>query len=62
MKNFDLTSYSVQEMDAKEIEKVDGGIFGIDDLIIGCAVAAFAAIVNDWDNFERGLTGRSYKR
>ena len=62
MKNLDLNSFGVQEMDAKAMEEANGGVFGIDDLIIGCAVAAFAAIVNDWDNFERGLTGRPYKK
>ncbi len=33
MKN--LENYGVQELDAMEARSVDGGIFGIDDLIIG---------------------------
>ena len=30
-------------------------------IAIGLAIAAGTAIINDWDNFERGLTGQPYK-
>ncbi len=53
---------SVQELGREELKEVDGGIFGIDDFLVGVAIAAVVAIVNDWDNFERGLTGKPYKK
>jgi len=34
MKNFDLNACGVQEMQQQEMNEVNGGIIGIDDLII----------------------------
>lgn len=57
MKN--LENYGVQELDAKEISKTEGGVFGLDDYLIGIAVgatvAAFTEIISDWDHFKKGL-------
>ncbi len=61
-KVLDLKMPGVQELGREELREVDGGIFGIDDFLVGVAIAAVVAIVNDWDNFERGLTGRPYKK
>ena len=43
MKNFDLNSYGVQEMDAKAMEEANGGL----GWFAGLAVAAAACIA--WD-------------
>tara|TARA_R110002096_G_scaffold184679_2_gene363269 strand:+ start:1178 stop:1354 length:177 start_codon:yes stop_codon:yes gene_type:complete len=55
MKN--LQNFGVQELSAKEIKQTDGGIFGLDDLIVGCLIAVVVGVVNDWDNFKIGLSG-----
>jgi len=34
MKNLDLNSYGVQEMNEQEINNIDGGFFGIMDIIM----------------------------
>jgi len=44
------------------MKKNDGGLFGIDDFLLAVAAGAVIAIVNDWDNFERGLSGKPYKK
>jgi len=53
MKN--LENYGVIEMNTQEIKETDGGIFGLDDILIGIAIAAGAAIINDWDDFKKGV-------
>ena len=60
MKN--LENYGVQELNAKEIRETDGGIIGLDDILIGLVIAVGTVIVNDWDNFEAGLFGEPYKK
>lgn len=52
----------LQKIDKTDLMQVEGGLFGIDDFLVGVAVAAAVAIINDWDNFERGLTGQPYKK
>lgn len=52
----------MKELNEKELREVEGGIFGIDDLLIGITVGAVIAIINDWDNFERGFTGKPYQK
>ncbi len=38
--------------------EVDGGVFPW----VAIGVAVFVQIICDWDNFERGLTGKPYKK
>ena len=51
----------MKELNCEELKEVDGGVFGVDDLLLCVAAGAVLAIINDWDNFERGLTGQAYK-
>jgi len=37
MKTFELDEMGVQEMDAIEMKTIDGGVIGIDDVLIGLA-------------------------
>lgn len=57
MKN--LENLSVQEMNIKETQNTNGGIFGLDDWAIGVAVggtvAAVAEIIGDWEHFKKGF-------
>jgi hypothetical protein len=53
MKN--LENYGILELNAQEIKEINGGIFGWDDVLVGLAIAAGAAIINDWDNFKKGF-------
>lgn len=62
MKRFDLNELGIQKMNFLEMKKNDGGLFGIDDFLLAVAAGAVIAIVNDWDNFERGLSGKPYKK
>ncbi len=48
------------EMSQNEKKEIDGGVFGIDDLILTVAAGAILAVINDWDNFEKGFTGQPY--
>ena len=53
MKN--LENNGVQELNTREKISIDGGLFGIDDLLIGLAIGAGLAIINDWDDFKKGF-------
>lgn len=61
MKDFDFKVSGIQELSDKKLKEYNGGLFGIDDFLVGVAIGAAIAIINDWDNFERGLTGQPYK-
>ena len=54
MKN--LKNYGVLEMDAKEINEINGGDFGL-TVLAGLVIAAGVEIVDDWENFKAGLSG-----
>jgi hypothetical protein len=43
-------------LDRLEMHETQGGGFFI-PLLIGLGIAAGASIINDWDNFKRGLQG-----
>jgi hypothetical protein len=47
-----LENLNLVELSAQEIQEVDGGIIG------WIAAAIVTACIADWDNFERGLSGR----
>jgi hypothetical protein len=48
----------VQELNIEETRKINGGFFGLDDLVIGIVVGAAIAVMNDWENFKAGLSGK----
>lgn len=60
MKN--LNELGVQEMDALEMKEKNGGLGFLATVLAGSAIAAVAAVINDWDNFERGLCGEPCKQ
>ena len=60
IKTLNLEQLGVQEMNAVEVKSVDGGFLGL--IAIGLCIAAGTAIINDWDNFERGLSGQAYQK
>lgn len=49
---------SIPELSRNELQKVHGG----HPLIYGLAIAAFAGIIADWDNFKNGLAGRKEQK
>ena len=55
MRNLEI--YGVQELNAREIRETDGGLFGLDDMLIGITVAVVAGVIADWDNFKIGISG-----
>lgn len=53
-----LEKLGVLELKKKEIKLTNGGILGIDDIIVGVVVGATLAIISDWENFKAGLSGK----
>lgn len=51
----DLQNLNLVELNAQDVQEVDGGFIWV---VLG---AIATACVADWDNFERGLTGRPCK-
>jgi len=50
----------MKELERGELCEVNGGVIGWDDFLIGIAIGTFIAVINDWDNFERGFKGQPY--
>jgi len=46
------------EISKEEQREINGGFFGVDDLIIGLTLGVAMEIISDWDNFKAGLSGR----
>jgi len=40
----------------EEMHEIHGGVLAA--ILVGLAIAAGGAIINDWDNFKAGLMGR----
>jgi hypothetical protein len=57
METLELENLGVSNISPSDSVNLNGGIFGIDDLVIGILVGAAVQIMADWDNFERGLAG-----
>jgi lactobin A/cerein 7B family class IIb bacteriocin len=51
-----MSNYYV-ELNESELRQIEGGSI-LGGLAIGLAIAAFAQIIGDWDNFKNGLAGR----
>ena len=65
MRSVILEESVVKPLTYCEQKKTDGGFLisiGIGGcILIGAAVATITEIIDDWDNFERGLTGEPYQ-
>jgi lactobin A/cerein 7B family class IIb bacteriocin len=46
-----------KELSIAEMQEVEGGLGLIETIVAGLVIAAGAAIIDDWDNFKRGLNG-----
>jgi hypothetical protein len=46
----------MKELEKNELRGVDGG-----NAWVTAGLALFAALVTDWENFERGLCGKPYQ-
>ena len=45
----------MKELEKWELIDVEGGVFGIDDFLVGISIAAVVAIITDWDDFKKGF-------
>jgi len=57
MKTLELEKIGVQEMNTKQMKKINGGFGILAAIVIGLAIAGGAEIFGDWDNFKAGLKG-----
>ena len=62
MKNLEVHSYGVAQMTTREMRTTNGGVLGLDDILVGIVVGACIQIISDWRSFEDGLMGRPYNR
>jgi lactobin A/cerein 7B family class IIb bacteriocin len=51
----------MKELEKNELMEVEGGLLFWATVAAGILIGAAIAIINDWDNFERGITGEPYK-
>jgi bacteriocin-like protein len=45
------------QLSESELKQIEGGSI-LGGLALGLAIAAFAQIIGDWDNFKNGFAGR----
>lgn len=46
------------EISLSEQQEINGGIWPlIGRIVVGAAIAAVTAVIDDWDNFKNGLQG-----
>jgi hypothetical protein len=45
----------MKELEKSELMEVDGGVFGLDDLLGIIATGIIMAVIDDWDGFKRGF-------
>jgi hypothetical protein len=45
----------MKELEKSELLEIDGGVFGIDDFLVGIAIGAVLLVLQDWDDFKKGL-------
>lgn len=57
--NHEIQTSNLRDLTPEEQQEINGGVFGLDDLLIGVAVGAAVQIMSDWDNFKRGLSGKA---
>jgi hypothetical protein len=62
IKKLNHQSFNVSVLDYEDLKTRNGGDFGIGAaILVGCAIATFAEVIGEWDNFERGFTGKPCK-
>ncbi len=61
MNSLKTTPKGLIALSKKEVKEVNGGLGLLPAIVVGCIIAAFAEIVSDWDNFERGFKGEPYQ-
>jgi len=51
-----LKKINIQELTKDEIENINGGLFGIDDLILALVAGTILAVLDDLDGFADGVS------
>jgi hypothetical protein len=57
MKNLELENLELEELTLCEKKEMNGGVLGLDDLLVGIGIAVVVQVISDWDNFKRGISG-----
>lgn len=55
--NLTMENLELVKLDKEELNTTNGGFPLIPTIIAGIAVGAAIEIIQDWDNFKRGLSG-----
>ena len=45
----------MKELEKSDLMRVDGGVFGLDDLLGLFASAIIVSVATDWDGFKKGF-------
>jgi hypothetical protein len=56
MRSITLNELNLEELEAGEAIETNGGLFWA-AVAAGAAIAAITQVIQDWDNFKRGITG-----
>jgi lactobin A/cerein 7B family class IIb bacteriocin len=47
----------MKELGKKELMKVEGGLGLLETIIAGAIIATISALINEWDDVEKGFNG-----
>ena len=45
----------MKELSEIELKDLNGGVVGVDDVVMAVAILVIGGIINDWDNFKKGF-------
>ena len=52
-----LENLGLVELNAQEVQEIDGGLFGYIDILVGVGLVIIGGVIADWDDFKKGITG-----
>lgn len=57
-----LENLGLVELNAQEVQEVDGGVIGFDDILLAVGIASVVCIVENWSDIKRGARDAWYAR
>lgn len=57
-----LENLNLVELNGQEVENTDGGVVGVDDVILAVGIAVVFSAVSDWSNIKKGALDAWYGR
>ncbi|SHM77545.1 hypothetical protein [Flavobacterium xanthum] len=57
-----LDNLNLVELNAQEVQEVDGGVVGVDDVLLAVGIASAVLIIENWSDIKKGALDAWYGR